>query len=388
MRSRACILYLIVTTLAFPLSGTGRAQMADPIKVVFLNIAQYDPVQEYWWSLCSDFMLAAAEDLGIELEILYAERNRKQMIRNAQDVISGPDKPDFIVMPNLKQSAGQIMKIARDHGVKVLLFNGGLSDDEKETIGGPRDVFPNWIGQILPDDRQAGYLQAKVLLDTARAMGLTNARGQVQMIATAGTMSDTPAIERDKGLMEQIASRKHDVTLVRGQAFPADWREDVALTVFQYAFREYPETTAVWNANDYQAMGVLKAAKDGFGKNPGKDILITGIDWNPENILRIKSGELLGSIGGHFVEGVWALILIHDYARGIDFAPEGLSFLTSMALLNADNVDYYAEYLEKRDPARIRQINYRTFSKVHNPALEKYCFDSMHIIKQLRNTSE
>ncbi|MFU8781189.1 MAG: ABC transporter substrate-binding protein [Kiritimatiellia bacterium] len=365
-------------------------QSNEPTKatsVVFLSPGQYDPVSEYWWSLCSDFMEAAAQDLGIDLRIYYANRNRALILQQAKEVVAGPHKPDFIVMQNLKQSALPIIALARKHDVKVILFNSGLSQEELLHAGGPRQQYPNWIGEILPDDREAGYLQAKSLVDRAFEMGLTDPMGKVQMLATAGTMSDTSAIERNHGLMTYVRENQQIVTLNRDKALPANWKRDTARKVFQHAFRQYPQTTVVWNANDVQALGVREGAIQIFDKKPGKDLLIAGIDWNPENITQIQAGEILSSIGGHFVEGVWALVLIYDYANGIDFIEEGVSFKTAMTYLDRDTISEYYQTLELRNRRRIHNIDYKRFSKIHNPDLQQYSFDTKEILMQLHTNT-
>jgi ABC-type sugar transport system substrate-binding protein len=374
---------LILAVLALPVDGLC-SNPTNRVRVVFLNPGSEEKSKEYWWSLCSDFMQAAANDLGMDLRILYANRSRTMILQQAGEVMQGPDKPDFIVMQNMKQSALPIIRMASEKGVKVFLFNSGLSEEETRDCGGPRGKYPNWIGQILPDDRGAGKLQAQVLIDAALKLGLKDKNGKVQMIATAGVMSDTSASERDKGLMEVLAARTNEVTLNRGHALPCDWERKMAEEVFSRAFGEYPETTAVWNVNDPQALGVLDAATGKFGKVPGRDILITGIDWNPPNIEKIKSGEILASVGGHFVEGVWALVLIHDYAGGIDFSSEKLSFETRMTLLDSGNVDSYMKCLQQRNREHISRIDYKQFSKKHSPKLATYNFDVDTVLKQLK----
>ena len=44
----------------------------------------------------------------------------------------------------------------------------------------------------------------------------------------------------------------------------------------------------------------------------------------------MRTGELSALAGGHFMAGAWALVMLYDYAHGVDFASEGLELRTSI----------------------------------------------------------
>lgn len=68
------------------------------------------------------------------------------------------------------------------------------------------------------------------------------------------------------------------------------------------------------------------------------------------------------------MEGAWALISVHDYLKGHDFAnSEGLKMKTDMSLLSAENYQRYARLIE---PATWSRIDFKRFSKVYNPQLK------------------
>jgi hypothetical protein len=78
------------------------------------------------------------------------------------------------------------------------------------------------------------------------------------------------------------------------------------------------------------------------------------------------------SVGGHFLEGAWSLILVHDYHYGIDFVDDpGVRFMTSMHSITSDTVQDYSDKLGNPEWNR---IDFKQFSKKHNPVLEKYDF--------------
>ena len=51
------------------------------------------------------------------------------------------------------------------------------------------------------------------------------------------------------------------------------------------------------------------------GKSPGKDVFIGGLNWDPPALDKVKDGALVTTVGGHFMIGGWALVLLYDYER-------------------------------------------------------------------------
>jgi len=384
-------IYALIIGLAFSLASavaatpaaTATSAPAKPIKVVFLNPASA-AAEEVWWRTCTQFMQAAANDFKIELKVYYAGRSAAEMHRQADEALNGPNKPDFIVMQNMKKTAPSIIKQAEKQGVKVLLFNSGLSDEEADEMGTPREKFANWIGQITPDDEAAGFDLAELLVRTAKKAKQTGREGKVEMLALGGTISDSSAVDRNKGLDRYVRGHASEVILNRERPLPADWDTEKAKITLGAAYPAYPKTTAIWNANDNMAMGALDAATSRLSKTPGKDIFIGGIDWNPDNLAGVKTGTIAASIGGHFMEGAWVMVLINDYARGADFKSQALSMKSKMGIISKENVEQFEKSLGDRSFEKIDKIDFTQFSKVTKPRLKTYPFDLNTLLKQLQ----
>ena len=99
----------------------------------------------------------------------------------------------------------------------------------------------------------------------------------------------------------------------------------------------------------------------------------------------MKSGELAVVAGGHFVDGAWTIVLLHDYFHGRDFADEGVQIKTKMAIVTRDNVDHYLSKItdQKLSRKNIEKIDFGKFSKVKNPELETYQFSLDMILDKL-----
>ena len=84
------------------------------IKVTFINPGISDinnPTGEFWLSV-SAFMQAAAENLNIDLEVIYSERNHVLMQQQAMEVASRTAHPDYLIVVNEKLAAGKMVEVA------------------------------------------------------------------------------------------------------------------------------------------------------------------------------------------------------------------------------------------------------------------------------------
>ncbi len=141
--------------------------------------------------------------------------------------------------------------------------------------------------------------------------------------------------------------------------------------------QRYPQAPVIWAAGDTMAQGVITAIEDAK-KVPGKDILTAGVDWDETALTAIKNGKLEADAGGHFMEGAWAVVVVHDYMAGIDFAKDGSPSLASrMGMLTADNL---AKYTKKFGTQDFEQIDFKKLSKKENPKLKAYDFDMTKLL--------
>jgi hypothetical protein len=75
---------------------------------------------------------------------------------------------------------------------------------------------------------------------------------------------------------------------------------------------------------------------------------------------------------GHFTLGGWAMVMLHDYHAGLDFAERG----------GKDRVDQLFSILTAQQAAHLQRrlkvpgygLNFHEFSAVHNPKIKNYNF--------------
>jgi ABC-type sugar transport system substrate-binding protein len=348
------------------------------MRVAFINPGFSDvhnPTGGFWLSV-SSFMKAAADDLDIDLEILYCDRNHVKMRRVARNVILRTAPPDYLIVVNEKLSAEPIVKEADKAGVKVFLILNRFEGDQHERMGDPRSIYKNWIGSLIPDNRFAGYQIAKLVIDRMTAAGITASDGRFHMIGLSGDYVTQASVERVEGL-KQAVSEYPNVDLK--QVIPCNWSNDEARQKTIQMLKRYPQTGAIWGANDPIALGALEGAATA-GKTPGKDIFLGGLNWDPPCLAKVQSGEIVTSVGGHFMTGGWALVLLYDYHHGRDFAEEGTRLQQKIfAALHNGNILHYRKEFEGRDWGR---VDFTKYSKVLNPDVGNYEFGVEEILAQ------
>lgn len=274
---------------------------SDPIRVTFVNPGGID--DPFFSRLCN-VMEAAAEDLNISLEILYSGRDYLRGLEVGNTVFSRKQQPDFLLLINENGMAERLVERADSMGVKTVLFNEGFSNTYLETIGDPVEVFKNCIAEILPDDSLAGYLLAKELIN---AKIKEKPKGKISVLGISGSPRNTSSIKRVAGLKQAISEFKN-VSLL--QTAPANWEEDKAEKITKRAYQRYPNIDIIWVASDKMAEGVLRSMK-----SANKHSVIGGIDWATFAFDRVESGDFEATVGGHFFDGAWALVLISDYVN-------------------------------------------------------------------------
>ena len=120
MKNSRTIFVLISALCCFTMSAAAE----EKIKVTFINPGISDinnPTGGFWLSV-SAFMQAAAQDLNMDLEVLYSERNHILMQYQAVEVASRKTHPDYLIVVNEKLAAGKMIEVADAAGIKTVMI--------------------------------------------------------------------------------------------------------------------------------------------------------------------------------------------------------------------------------------------------------------------------
>jgi ABC-type sugar transport system substrate-binding protein len=321
-------------------------------------------------------MQAACDDLGMNLKVVYVDRNPFMMLDDFTKLAGSSNKPDAVVFQNLKTIAVKMLEVAEKYKIPAFIFNAGLTEEQTAKYGGPREYFKYWIGQILPDDQKAGYDLAMKLFNEAIQLKLTDGQGKVHFIGINGTESDGAAIERSKGL---VLAAKNEPRIVLHQNASGFWDRDKGKATFLGLLTRYPETKVIWAANDPMGLGVIDGIIENK-KQPGKDFIVGSIDWIPEAQQQVQKGQLVTTIGGHFMETGWLVVLLYDYFQKKDFALEAVSYKSTMGSLSKTNIEAYLKYFKTEN---FYKIDFTQFSKAKHPEVKQYNFLFDKVLKNL-----
>jgi ABC-type sugar transport system substrate-binding protein len=276
---------------------------ASAASVVFLSPG---PASDGYWAAYARFMQAASTRLGMSLTVRFSNRDTRELLGLARDALQGPDRPDYLVFSNELNVAPEILRLSQESNVKLFAVNNTLTDDQIRILGDLPQRYPRFLGSLVGNDEEGGYLAAKHLIGRSQAMRSGRA---VQMLVFSGTNTTPVSLKREQGMYRALA--EHPEIRLR-QIVLGGWRRDRALEQARLLLKRYPDINLIWAANDQMAFGAMDAVRE-MGRVPGKDVLFSSINWSPESLSAMQDGRISALVGGHFRLGGLAMVLLHDY---------------------------------------------------------------------------
>ncbi|PIE31456.1 hypothetical protein CSA56_18195 [candidate division KSB3 bacterium] len=308
-----------------------------------------------FWNRYYDFMKQGAEELGIELITLNADNKADAVTKYLEDLVS--QGVDGIIFVPYWSSGRKGLTLAADAGIPVILTDCYLDNIE------PQGKFDNYIAFVGPSDAEAGYQMGLALFEATAAAD----DGKKYIGVVNGTPGTSVAIDRRSGL--EKALKEHPEIVVVGEV-NGNFVRDTSQKVMEDLYQAHPEINGVWCANGGTATGVITAIKNA-GKEPGKDVMIVAMDLNPENVDAIKAGELLFDIGGHWLQGGFALVMMHEYLSGLEIPKDQSSVKLDLLPLTAEQMDQF----EKDFPNGMPEYDFKSHSRVFNPSAPPAVFE-------------
>ncbi|NOI79985.1 diguanylate cyclase [Vibrio tubiashii] len=319
-----------------------------PIQVMSAEIALFVPrTESASWQSQIRFAQAAANDLGVTLHVYDAENQPETMLKQVSQACE--KGVDGVLFMNYEQIGEKLLTITEKCKIPSILFNTGFNS--RDFL--PRTKYRYWIGEITPNDIKAGSVLAEQLL--LKANGQIN---KVKMLVLNGNLKELSAIERNQGLY-QFIRHNPSVTVVAESDSNMSWGREEAKRQFKHFYQRHPEINMVWAASDTIALGARDAMRE--LELPLNSIYIGGVDWLPEALRVIEEGEPYISVGGHFTEAAWSMILLNDYLDGHDFIAESTQFRSPFYSINHANVAMFQSFIDDN----WQRIDFQALSKQH-----------------------
>jgi simple sugar transport system substrate-binding protein len=300
-----------------------------------------------FWNNYVNFMKEGANQLGVDLIVLNADNKPDKMLSSLEDLAA--QKVDGIIFTPYWATAAPGLTMAKNADIPVILTDS-YPDFSPQTAR-----FPNYIAFIGPSDEEAGYQMALKLFQAVPA----GANGKKVIGVVNGTSGTSVAIDRRKGLARAL--KEHPEVVVAGEV-DGNFVRDTSQTVFESLYQGHPDIKGVWAANGGTATGVMAALKNA-GKQPGKDVYVVAMDLNPENVEAVKNGELLFDIGGHWLQGGFALVMLFDQIKGKPVSRQNDTIKLRLLPLTREQVPLF----EKDFPNGVPHYDFRQHSRFYTP---------------------
>ena len=221
----------------------------------------------------------------------------------------------IVVIAQNGDSIVPAVKRANEAGIPVIATNRDIN-------GG---VFTN----VINNERQAGELQA----DYMAAHLPQNAK----VVYIKGDMTISAAVNRYEGFKEAIKAKRPDVEIIASNS-TGDWSEAQGIRELSLWLGMYPQIDGVAAANDYMAMGAIKAMKAAGRFN--ESVIVCGVDSIDDALASIAAGELKMTVkqdANKIVETIMGLL--QQIKQGQ--SPEKGDVLVPMIAITKDNLSQY-----------------------------------------------
>lgn len=364
----------IVLVLCLCWSAAAPAWAVPPIRVTFISPARL--ATNGFWRQCAAFMEVAARSLGMDLVVLDAE-DRFSVADRARSVLAGKDKPDYLVFAYQGEQGFEILSLAEEAGVGSVIVNTDIIPEDRGRVGHPGTRFKHWLYHILPDESGSGSLLIRSLVRQAYESKVVDEGESCLVAGIGGSHETTVSRHRQQGLKYGLEKLPR-TSLVR--FVHTKWGREEARRKSRVLLDLYPNTRIFWSASDNLGLGVVETLREA-GKRPGRDALVGGVDWTEEGLAAIERGDLAASVGGHFMEGAWALALLYDHHRGSVPPSAAKEYLSAMRLIEESTL---REYRKALDPANWKKIDFKRFTRTHNPRLGEYNFSPDAVVRALK----
>jgi len=322
---------------------------APPVLAANLTFINPGFEGERFWDMTTATARAAAAQLGHDLEVLYADRDRYRMRELGLQVVARETPPDALILVNEEQFATDLLPLADEAGIPTLLLLNDIVGADRERLGEPGAPLTHWLGAIEPNNRSAGRRMADRAIAEARSRREVTPETPLRILALGGDSTTPASLDRKEGLLQAVADAD-DVMIDR--LIDARWRAEQAQEITaRYLDLSIEAPDIIWCANDEICVGAI-AALEAARLRPGEDVVLVGLNWSPEGLDLVESGAMLLTDGGHFLAGGLAVAAVDAALDGVDISGLRPSWCFNMAAIdNPEAIALVRQVLA--DPSRL-----------------------------------
>ena len=300
---------LVATMVMAPMAVANAEEAAGPYTIGYAPAT----LNNAFWLAVKDGVEKAIEEKGIEVELVDIDANGDQSIMNdgiSNLLSSGVDA--ILCAPADSNAVGSALEQCQQAGVPVINFDTPVPDAEMvETI-------------IASDNYNAGYVVGK---DAAEKM---DDGAKILVLHSPRASACVQRYEGFVAALEESGKEYTEVNNLDGQG-----ATEVSMTLTADALVADPDLQVIFAVNDPSAMGAINAIQQATVELTN-DIMVYGVDGNPDAKKLIESGEMEGT-GSQSPEtlGYDSMMAAFDVLEGKEIDKE---IVVDTFLITAENV--------------------------------------------------
>ena len=241
----------------------------------------------------------SAEEAGIHLIYREGLNNYTNQIKEMKELIlMGIDVLAF--SPSQVEGWDEILEEAKEAGIPVIILDRAINTKDAS-------LYVTHIGSdMIEEGRRAAHWLLKYMDEKKKS-------GEIRIVILEGVEGSTPAVHRDMGFREILSSHENYKIV---QSEPANYIYSKGKEVmFDFLKAEDGKIDVVFAHNDEMALGAIEAIEV-YGKVPGTDIVIIGVDAIKKALGAIIDGKMNASIECSPLLGPQLVNAIKDLMEG------------------------------------------------------------------------
>src|SRR3954464_8126252 len=249
---------------AAPAGGGG----AESITMGFAQVG----AESGWRTANTKDIQDSAKAAGVELQFSDAQQKQENQIKAIRSYIQ--QKVDVIAFSPVVQSGWDtVLQEAKRANIPVILTDRSVDSADKT-------LYKTFLGSdFVAEGQKAG----KWLVDQYQGKS-----DPVNIVELQGTTGSAPAVDRQKGFADTIASNPN-LKVIASQT--GDFTRSGGKQVMEAFLKSNPKIDVLYAHNDDMGLGAIEAI-EAAGKKPGVDIKIITVDAVHDGMQALADGKI------------------------------------------------------------------------------------------------
>jgi simple sugar transport system substrate-binding protein len=253
---------------AAPAAPAGGGGSSEPITMGFAQVG----AESGWRTANTKDIQDSAKTAGIELQFSDAQQKQENQIKAIRSYIQ--QKVDVIAFSPVVQSGWDtVLQEAKRANIPVILTDRSVDSADKT-------LYKTFLGSdFVAEGQKAG----KWLVDQYQGKS-----DPVNIVELQGTTGSAPAVDRQKGFADTIASNPN-LKVIASQT--GDFTRSGGKQVMEAFLKSNPKIDVLYAHNDDMGLGAIEAI-EAAGKKPGTDIKIITVDAVHDGMQALADGKI------------------------------------------------------------------------------------------------